>query len=267
MNETRGEYDGIFRKIENNSSSIHPAWKSSRLCRPTIQKKQKHKTLQRDSASPVVEKTKDSREVPKIKDVASQQAIFVQTELTNGASSKLIDTEKSCKNETQSSFQYFEHKYLTVETQTSFCEPNLSSKEKHTSEQCVQTRKNSTDHCLPQAWEQNLEPVQTEKFKTESEVFTVEEVKKQVADKDISDHEEEEPEDTDVKECLSPKQPTNLTSPGFSFHTESSAPTKGISSRGKQTTVGTSWGLPNETSVWDSFHSVTGTLSLHFSQY
>lgn len=268
MNKTRGEYDGIFCKIENNnSSSIHPAWKSSRLCRPTIQKKQKHKTLQRDNASPVVEKTKDSREVPKIKDVASQQAIFVQTELTNGASSKLIDTEKSCKNETQSSFQYFEHKYLTVETQTSFCEPNLSSKEKHTSEQCVQTRKKSTDHCLPQAWEQNLEPVQTEKFKTESEVFTVEKVKKQEADKDISDHEEEEPEDTDVKECSSPKQPTNLTSPGFSFHTESSAPTKGISSRGKQTTVGTSWGLPNETSVWDSFHSVTGTLSLHLSQY
>lgn len=269
MHETRGEYDGIFSKIENNSSSIHPAWKSKRLCRPIVQKKQKHKTLQRDSASPVVEKTKDSREVPKIQDVAFQQTIFVQTELTNGASSKLIDIEKSCENETQSSFQYFEHKFLTVETQTSFCEPSSYSKEKPTSEQCVQTRKEPTDHCLPQAWEQTLEPEQTGKNKTvtASEVFTVEEVKEQATDKDSSDHEQEEAGGTDVKECLSAKQPTNLTSPGFSSHSESSAPTKGISPRGKQNTGGTSGGLSNETSVWDSFHSVTGTLFLHLSQY
>lgn len=269
MHETRGEYDGIFSKIENNSSSIHPAWKSKRLCRPIVQKKQKHKTLQRDSASPVVEKTKDSREVPKIQDVAYQQTIFVQTELTNGASSKLIDIEKSCENDTRSSFQYFEHKFLTVETQTSFCEPSSYSKEKPTSEQCVQTRKESTDHCLPQDWEQTLEPEQTGKNKTvtASEVFTVEEVKEQATYKDSSDHEQEEVGGTDVKECLSAKQPTNLTSPGFSSHSESSAPTKGISPRGKQNTGGTSWGLSNETSVWDSFHSVTGTLFLYLGQY
>uniref|UniRef100_K1R2Z3 IQ domain-containing protein C n=1 Tax=Magallana gigas TaxID=29159 RepID=K1R2Z3_MAGGI len=126
-------------------------------------------------------------------------------------------------------------------------------------EDCTENEYNVAEITRLQAWEQNLEPEQTEKIKTvtATEVFTVEEVEEQATYKDSSDHEQEEAGGTDVKECLSAKQPTHLTSPGFSSHSESSAPTKGISPRGKQNTGGTSGGLSNETSVWDSFHSVT----------
>ncbi|XP_061180754.1 uncharacterized protein LOC133189381 isoform X2 [Saccostrea echinata] len=234
MNETRKEYDDIFKEVETNSQT-GPIWICEGLCKPIFQKKANKRKTQREIDSSVRD--------------TSKQTMSTQAELKNGATRKCKDTKELCEVGVQSASQAFDHDFLTVETQTSFCESSTPTQDIHKIEQCVTTETETGEHGvlnIQDIPEKNKESKQTDISKTLIEVVK---------------------ESNHCTELAAEKFiPDNITKESaISWQNESSKqittnPPKGIPSprgnHGIPVFMGTS-GQTNETSVWDSFHSIS----------
>ena len=268
MKQTREEYEDVFRETERNGQ-ICPTWKSNKPCRPTIQRKDKKKKSPREVSSPMLDRAEASCQETRTDNSEVRQESLVQTEFLNGAGTLPVDVERKDEVEIKSQrFQSLEDKFLTVETQTSFCEPSASIQEKHITEQCVQTENQTTKQLTP-----TTEPILTS-YETETSMMH-EETK--VLSKEVStvpitktDVSENETKNTAVEECLTPKQGTKLASKGTSYigytpDTSSKiSPSREIPA---PTLKGSHGCFSNETSVWDSFHNVTGIRCFQFYLY
>ncbi|XP_062575493.1 uncharacterized protein LOC134237405 [Saccostrea cucullata] len=240
MNETRKEYEDIFKEIENNSQT-GPLWICDGLCKPTFQKKSNKRKTQRETDCSVRDKTEKSETFK------SKQTISTQAELKNGATGKCKDTKELCEIGVQSSSHAFDYNFLTVETQTSFCEPSSSSQNIHKIEQLVPTETEiSKGEVL------NVQDI-PEKYK---------ESKQTDVPKFLTEMAQESDHCTEVAAEFIPDsvmKESTLRQNESSKKTTADSP-KGIPSpRGNPNvpfSMGTS-GRTNETSVWDSFHSIS----------
>lgn len=266
MKQTREEYDDVFRETERNGQ-IYPTWKSNKPCRPTIQRKDKKKKSPREVSSPMLDRAEGPCQETRTDNSEMRHESLVQTEFLNGAGTIPIDVERKDEVEIKSQrFQSLEDKFLTVETQTSFCEPSASIQEKHITEQCVQTE-NQTTKQLTLTTEPILTSYETETSMTHEETLSKEVSTVPITKTDVS---ENETKNTVVKECLIPKQGTKLASKGISFIGKTPDTSSKISTSREipaPTPKDSQGCFSNETSVWDSFYNVTGIRCFQFYLY
>ena len=270
MKQTREEYDDVFRETERNGQ-IYPTWKSNKPCRPTIQRKDKTKKSPREVSSQMLDRAEGPCQETRTDNSEVRHESLVQTEFLNGAGTIPNDVGRKDEVEIKSQrFQSLEDKFLTVETQTSFCEPSASIQEKHITEQCVQTE-NQTTKQLTLTPEPILTSYETETSMTHEETKVLSKEGLHTVPLTKIDVSENETKNTVVKECLTPKQGTKLASKGISYigktpDTSSSkiSPSREIPA---PTPKGSHGCFSNETSVWDSFYNVTGIRCFQFYLY
>lgn len=246
MKETREMYEEIFKEIERSSSS-ETVWRHDNLCKPIIQKKDNKR--RQVVNSPALEKTTEKIQTTKLRTFTPVQTVRVQTEPTAEPKS-----EEQCEVGLQSDIHSFDRHFLTVETQTSFCEPSASSQNNHRNEQYVQTESEAKDQEVLKILEVPVniqEPKQSYTYQTFLDTApAANEQGEQRENIDIADRVTKE---STLKEPVSSKKaiktskgiPSPRGNPGMTSH------------------VGTSGVSSNEMSVWDSFHNISGTRLWH----
>ena len=269
MKQTREEYDDVFRETERNGQ-IYPTWKSNTPCRPTIQRKDKKKKSPREVSSQMLDRAEGPCQETRTDNSEVRHESLVQTEFLNGAGTIPIDVGRKDEVEIKSQrFQSLEDKFLTVETQTSFCEPSAYIQEKHITEQCVQTENQNTKQ-LTLTTEPILTSYETETSMTHEETKVLSKEGLHTVPITKIDVSENETKNTVVKECLTPKQGTKFASKGISFIGKTPDTSSKISTSREipaPTPKDSQGCFSNETSVWDSFYNVTGIRCFQFYLY